>query len=299
MMIENTFECTRENLTIRGTEYRPEGDCLPAVILCHGIFVNQDRMRHYAKEYAQMGYAAYCFDFCGGSAPGTGKSDGDSRQMSVFTEVKDLEAVMEYVGQLPYTNDTLIIMGNSLGGFVSGLTAAKHPEKVDKLILFYPALCVPDDARAGDMRGAKFDPDNVPEEFMCGPMMLGHGYPEAVMKMDAVKEISAYDGPVLFVHGTADAVVDVAYSQKAHEVMKNSELLIIEGGAHGFSPEHDKIAIEAIHQFLMKQNIIDAFAKHNLESGKYYKKHSTVSKNLKGTIGGTEIVLDIVQCFSL
>ena len=34
---ESTFECRRAALTIRGTEYRPEGTNLPIAIVCHGF----------------------------------------------------------------------------------------------------------------------------------------------------------------------------------------------------------------------------------------------------------------------
>jgi len=37
-----------------------------------------------------MGYLTYTFDFCGGSVI-KGKSDGLTTEMSVLTEVKDLE----------------------------------------------------------------------------------------------------------------------------------------------------------------------------------------------------------------
>lgn len=249
---ENIFTCKRDNLTIHGTEYRPEGDTLPAAIVCHGIFSNQDRVRHYAKELAEEGYVSYCFDFCGGSAPGTGKSEGDSRDMSVLTEIKDLESVIEYVQSRPYVQGKMLLMGCSLGGFVSGMTAAKHPELFEKVILLYPALCVPDDARAGDMRGAQFDPKQIPEEFQCGPMILGRGYPEAVMELDAFEAIKGYTGPVLLMHGTADEIVSVDYSKKAHQILENSELVIIEGGKHVFEPEHDVQVIEVIKNFIKK-----------------------------------------------
>ena len=170
---ESVFECNRGDLTIRGTEYRPEGENLPVAIVCHGFMAWQDTVRQYAKELARMGYCAYCFDFCGGSVMKKGKSDGETTDMSVLTEVQDLEAVITYVQSLPYTGSELLLMGCSQGGFVSALVAAKHPELVNKLVLFYPALCIPDDARAGKMMFAKFDPKNIPECINCGPMKLG------------------------------------------------------------------------------------------------------------------------------
>lgn len=251
---ETPFTCVRDGLTIRGTEYRPEGENLPVAIVSHGFMAYQDTVRNYTRILAQQGYAAYCFDFCGGSAPGKGESDGASTDMSVLTEVKDLEAVIAYVRSLPYTNDTLLLMGCSQGGFVSALTAAKPQHQVDKLVLFYPALCIPDDARAGKMLFAKFDPNNPPEIINCGPMKLGSCYPNDVVKMDPFAEICPYSGPVLIVHGTKDRIVNVSYAKKAAQAYEKTtpnrtELCIIEGGAHGFGKKHDAHAIAQLKQF--------------------------------------------------
>lgn len=138
----------RGDLTIRGTEYRPNGEKLLIAIVCHGFMANQQTVRQYTRLLAKIGYCAYCFDFCGGSVPPLGRSDGATTDMSVLTEVQDLEAVIRYAQSLPYTSDTLLLMGCSQGGMVSALTAAKHPDAVDRLVLFYPAFCIPDDARA-------------------------------------------------------------------------------------------------------------------------------------------------------
>ena len=247
--IETTFECKRGGLTIRGTEYRPEGENLPVAIVSHGFMAWQDTVRQYAKELVRMGYCAYCFDFCGGSVMKKGKSDGATTDMSVLTEVQDLEAVIEYVQSLPYTGNELLLMGCSQGGFVSALVAAKHPGLVNKLVLFYPALCIPDDARAGKMMFAKFDPTNIPERINCGPMKLGRCYVADVIGMDPYEEIKSYRGPVLIVHGTKDNIVNPDYARQAQRAYPNAELHIIEGGAHGFSKKHDAIAIAHIRRF--------------------------------------------------
>ena len=170
----------------------------------------QDTVRQYAKALARLGYCSYCFDFCGGSVI-KGKSDGKTTDLSVLTEVQDLEAVIRYTQNLPYTGSELLLMGCSQGGFVSALTAAKHPGLADKLVLFYPALCIPDDARAGKMMFARFDSQSIPEKLRCGPMKLGRCYPAAVIDMDPYEEIKAYTGPVLLIHGTKDTIVRMDY----------------------------------------------------------------------------------------
>ena len=250
--VERNFECKRGDLTIRGTEYRPEGENLPIAIISHGFMAWQDTVRHYAKELARMGYCAYCFDFCGGSVMKKGKSDGKTTEMSVLTEVQDLEAVIGYVQSLPYIGSELLLMGCSQGGFVSALVATKHPSLVDKLALFYPALCIPDDARAGKMMFAKFDPKNPPEIINCGPMKLGKCYPADVLNMDPYEKIQGVTCPVLIVHGTADKIVHPDYARRAEATYKATtavQLHIIEGGSHSFSKKHDAIAMGYLRDF--------------------------------------------------
>lgn len=193
-IIRRTFACRRNNLTIRGTEYRQEGGCRPAAIVSHGFMAFQDTVRPYAKAMAEMGYVSYCFDFCGGCVI-NGKSDGSTTEMSVLTEVQDLEAVIHYVQSREYVNpDEIVLMGCSQGGFVSAIAAARLHDQISKLVLFYPALCIPDDARAGKMMFAKFDPDNIPDLIRCGPMKLGKCYVKDVIGLDPYQEIQDFSG---------------------------------------------------------------------------------------------------------
>ena len=260
---ESTFECKKDALTIRGTVYHPKEDHLPIAIVCHGFMAWQDSVKHYAAFLAEMGYAAFTFDFCGGSAM-CGKSDGKTTEMSVLTETKDLKAVIEYVRNLSYTDsEKILLMGCSQGGFVSALVAAKNNFPIEKLVLFYPALCIPDDARAGKMMMVKFDPQNVPDTFRCGLMKLGRCYAMDVMQMDAFAEIKNYAGRVCIVHGTKDKIVDVSYAKRAAEAYKSTmpigmqdskrvQLHFIDGGGHMFSKKHDVIAMKLLKEFAAK-----------------------------------------------
>jgi len=245
---ESTFECKRGDLFVRGLEYRPEGENLPVAIVSHGFMASHKSVRKYAQLLASLGYVAYCYDFCGGSLF-KNKSDGISTQMSVLTEVSDLEAVIDYAQSRSYTSNELLLMGCSQGGFVSAITSAKHPELVSKLVLFYPALCIPDDARAGNMIFAKFDPKNVPEVVNCGLMKLGRCYPEAVMDMDFIEAIKGYTGPVLIVHGTNDKIVNHSYSERAQAAYANAKLHLIDNAPHGFKRKNDVAAQSYLTEF--------------------------------------------------
>ena len=209
------FSCINQDKTIRGVEYLPAGEKLPAVIMSHGFGGCQAEMSGWAERLAEMGLAVYTYDFCGG---GRGISDGDTADMTVLTEREDLATVLAYVQALPYTdNDRIVLWGFSQGGFVSALAAARIGEQIRGLVLIYPAFCIPDDGRAGVMPGTPgFDPDHIPEILMAGDMRVGKAYVEVSQKIDIYREIVKYRGNVLIVHGQSDAMVNYNYSVHAY-----------------------------------------------------------------------------------
>lgn len=262
-MLKEKFSCTRDGLTIRGYIYRKNNQNMPVAILSHGFMGNHKMCKNYAKYFCEKGFAAFIFDFNGGGLGS--KSDGKTTDMSVLTEVKDLKAVIDFAASQSYVNKSEItLVGLSQGGFVSGMVAAQLQEKIKRLIMFYPALCIPDDARKGSMILAKFDPENVPETFKCGLMKLGSVFATDVNKLDANNEISGYKGPVLIIHGTNDPIVNVQYSKDAYDAYmakrkddedaKEVSCLYIDGANHGFMGKNKKIwnaaALAKVDEFL-------------------------------------------------
>lgn len=103
---------------------------LPVMILSHGFGSNARDLEGYSRVFAQMGYVAYCFDFCGGSVAGMGRSEGTSLDMTIETECADLIAVIESVKTFSYVDaDRISLIGWSQGGFISGLVAAGLGER--------------------------------------------------------------------------------------------------------------------------------------------------------------------------
>lgn len=266
-MKHEEFTCHRDGLRLRGSMFRPaEGDHLPIAVVSHEFMANRLFTMRYAKLLASLGYAAFCYDFSGGCI--VGGSQGKTTDMTVFTEMEDLKAVIRYAGAQPYTDpDRLLLMGCSQGGLVTALTAAELCEKVEAIILFYPALSIPDDARKGSMIRAKFDPSRIPETIRCGPMKLGRGYAESVLELDPFSAISAYRGDVLIVHGSADSLVDISYSKRAYDAYRASAenaleageitampqiaFHAVEGAGHIFThPKHNRDAVKAVTAFL-------------------------------------------------
>ena len=220
------FTCNRDGLTISGKVFHTDMEKQPILIISHAFMANKWFSYAHAEYLLKLGYAVFTFDFNGGCL--LGKSEGKKTDMSVLTEVEDLKAVIEYAKNCPYTDEQkIVLMGCSQGGFVSAITASQLTDTVDKLILFYPALSIPDDARSGSMIYAEFDPLHVPDSFMCGPMRLGKCYVEDVLQMDAYEAIGNYTGDVLLLHGGKDSVVDKAYSDKAYKTYTSAGAHVI------------------------------------------------------------------------
>lgn len=250
------FSCMRDDLDIRGTVFLPaetNDDSFPIAVVCHEFMANRLFSFPYAYTLAQNGYAAFCFDFNGGGF--FSQSEGKSVDMSVLTEKEDLKAVLDFAKKQDYTKKgEILLMGCSQGGLVCALTAAEMQDEISGLILQYPALSIPDDARKGSMIKAKFDPDNIPDRLNCGPMKLGKQYVTDVIDMNVFQSLAGYTGDVLLIHGDADTLVDISYSKEAYQVYQENGadvgFKVINGAGHIFiNPSHIKQSQKYISEF--------------------------------------------------
>ena len=255
------FFCERDGLRIRGMQYLPEnfreGERYPAIIVSHGFTGNYTDEAEYCRIFSGWGYAAFCFSFCGGShamTPEELKSDGETTQATILTEVADLTAVIRHVKTLPYVDESRVtLLGCSQGGMVSGLAAAKCKDAIKSLVMVYPALCIPDHARAGCLGGASYDPEHVPEVIDCGSILLGRQFHDTVTGMDVYKELRPYRGPVLILHGTEDSVVNYSYSVRAKENYAPGQchLHLIRNMGHGVNDGQRESVAACVRQFLL------------------------------------------------
>lgn len=214
---------------------KPEGEGkFPTVIVSHGFSSNTNRTHPYAQIFARAGYATVIFDF---TKTGTGESSGDSTLVSALTEIEDLRVMLDYVKTLDFVDaDNITLAGCSMGGFVTALLAPEVESEVKKLVLFFPAFCIPDHTREGHVQTTHFDPENIPDIIETPRMRLGRKFAEDVINMDAFECCKHFSKPVLIVHGIEDYVVTVDYSEKAAVLYKDCTLKEIHGD-HGFNTE--------------------------------------------------------------
>ena len=232
--------CKNGDMNIYGRFYYPEdfdeSQTYPTIIMSHGLASTSTLVEraNWPLRAAAEGFVVYTFDFCGGSI--NSNSDGEYLEMSVMTEVSDLNAVMDFVEDQPYVDtDRLFLLGQSQGGLVSALTAAQRNEEVKGLCLVYPALCIVDDLHEYIPDIQEVTGDTV--ETALG--QLGAIYATDMYDVDVYSEIAAYQGPVLIIHGEEDMTVPLSASEKAMEVSyadNDASLLVISGekSKHGF-----------------------------------------------------------------
>ena len=242
------FKITSAGNTLRGIMLNCDAKKpKKTVILCHGFASNMLITSPYAKAFTDAGYTVIMFDFC---MSGSGISGGKSVNMSVQTQKKNLFDVLEYAKNLDCVdNNHITLCGCSQGGLVCSLVAAEKEDEIERLIMYYPALCIPDDSRRGCVIGTKIDPNNVPDSFYGVFVKLGKKYVEDARALDPYEQICTFKKPVLIIHGIEDKLVKIDYSRKANERYENCELIEVHGD-HGFILKGFKAGKKATAKYL-------------------------------------------------
>ena len=238
----------------------------PAVILSHSSSLTHEAMRGYASAIAKMGYAAYCFDFCGGSDKS--KSGGSTDDMTVFTEVEDLRAVVKTVKSLGYVEPSEVyLLGSSQGGLVSALLADECPDDFAGMILFYPAFNIPEMVSKFSGFGDWGDFGDFGDWGDFGGMMsMSEKYINSIKDFDVWSHIGKFPKPMCIIHGTAEIIVPISNSEKAVGLYPSATLNKIEGANHGFnaanlgsmgsmmgaSADYDSVVMPIVESFLSR-----------------------------------------------
>lgn len=252
-MIENVFQIKENEICIVGKCLIPteEKAIYPTIILAHEFASNMNSTRRYALPLCQAGYQVFIFDYAGSSlTKSTGREDKDA---SILTEKEEFEMVFRYVKSLPSVDrNHIILAGCSQGGMGAALVAGEHPEEIEKLIMYYPALCGPDYMRHGHMMGKSWNPEEPPEYLpMFHDTGIGKKFILDFASLDPWKEITTFQGPVLICHGTADTIASIRFSREARQRYACCELLEIPEGEHIFkNREHFDKAIRKTLDFL-------------------------------------------------
>ena len=226
--------------------FNTQTDTCPMVILMHGIFSSKNftPMPAIARSLAKEGIASIRFNF-----GGHWSSEGKMQLMTIENEIADAIAIWHYASSLPYVT-RIGMLGHSQGGLVASMTAGRiatmpaTTKPLYALVLIAPATVLKNACQNGKLFDARFDPVNPPEYVKCfGLMKLGREYLLTTQQLDIYGTASAYQGPVLILHGENDRLVPLWCSQQYLTTYSTTpQLTIIEGENHRISRKTKKVA---------------------------------------------------------
>jgi pimeloyl-ACP methyl ester carboxylesterase len=153
-------------------------------------------------------------------------SEGNFRALSLTAQLRAIE-------RLDGQQQSLILIGSSMGGYLAALYAAAHPERVERLVLLAPAFNFY--ARWVEALG----PENLTRWREQGEMPVYHygtQHQEAIgyQLIDDARQYAAFPNvsrPVLIFHGTRDTVVPLTYSEEfVRKHPSSARLVALESG---------------------------------------------------------------------
>lgn len=254
-MKQQTTIQTSDGLLLDGLFERPESVSSSCVILCHGLTFDKEENGVFTKlaaKIADEGFHTFRFDF-----RGCGQSDGDSIDFTISGSLTDLESVVTHLKFLGY--DSFIILAASFSGGCTSFYSSGNPIELKGLILWNALIDYEE----------KINPTTEWNKKAWGKAVLDsvekHGYIERssgfrlgkklideIYTLKPWQALLKYDGPVIFIHGTADPLVPYSYSKKYADEMDNAQLVSIEDAGHGFhnNENHYKQAELAVIEFI-------------------------------------------------
>ena len=225
------------------------GEKCPLVIVIHGFTGHMEETHIVAvtKGILEAGFAVLRVEMFG-----HGQSDGEFRDHTLYRWLTNALTVIDYARSLDFVTE-LYLCGHSQGGLTVMLAGALKHDVLAGLIPLSPACMIPEICRQGEMLGATFDPDHIPEKlYAWDGRELNGNYVRVAQTIHVEEAIARYDGPVLIVHGDEDEAVPVQYGIDAAKAYRNAELVLIPGDDHCYDRHLDQV-VDAVKAWLAKR----------------------------------------------
>ena len=236
----------RAGLTLRGVLEKQGDGPAPLVIMLHGFGGRMDAfpggwMQEWNDALITAGFATLRFDFSG-----HGDSEGEFRDMTLFSEIEDAAAFLRWVMTLPDVTD-IHLLGHSQGGVVAGMLAGYYHDKIGKLVMLAPAASLKTDAIEGTCMGVRYDPQHIPEALQIGRSLTGGFYFRIAQTLPIHEVTAQFAGPALAVIGGADTVVHAENIRRYGETMPHCQVVEYPTLDHGLGgKEHAQSVLEVV-----------------------------------------------------
>lgn len=231
------------NASLSGAAHFPTvikaGQTLPAIILVHGFVgskVGEHRLFVKAGRYfSERGYIVFRFDFLG-----CGESDGDYKDVTVTSQVEQLQHALTFVTQMKEVDsERIAIIGHSLGGAVSSLTSSID-KRVRELVLWSPVARPYHDITTITGRTAVSEATKTGHYDYRG-FLLSHSFFLDLSLHKPLTSIKRFKGNALIIHAEKDTDVPkengIAYYEALKQRIENNhvDLDFIKKADHTFS----------------------------------------------------------------
>ena len=266
------------------------------VVIVHGLGEHSGRYAHVAANFNENGYSVYSYDHIG-----HGQSEGKKAYIESMSDVADdcgqfLDRTRLKLGKLP-----LFVLAHSMGGQIFAYLAVRELPKIDGVIFSAPALAAGQDISPTLIKVVKVLGRFVPklptqaleangisrvqaevDAYVNDPLVFSGALPartgaemmKAMEYVQAGTEKLTY--PMLIVHGTADAMVDVEGSMRLHARVssKDKTLKLFEGGYHESHNEPNRDEVLALYVEWMDARLDQV----NTSSKSHHKKRAQQRK---------------------
>lgn len=240
----------RAGLTLRGVlEKHVDGPC-PLVMMMHGFGGRMDAVpggwfQEWSDALTAAGFATLRFDF-----NGHGDSEGSFQNMTVYNEIEDAAAFLQYALSLPDVTE-ISLLGHSQGGVVAGMTAGYFHDKISKLVMLEPAASLKTDAIDGHCMCADYDAQRIPDTVEVLPGCVAGGLYFRMAQTLPIYEVTGqFKGPALAVIGGSDNVVFADNIRRYGQCMPNCRLLEKPTLDHGMSGAEHAETVQEVVDFL-------------------------------------------------
>ena len=225
------FGCSDQDVTIAEGRDTLRGWWLPGangktVLYLHGNGGNVSANAEHACRFQKMGFSTLLFDY-----RGYGKSEGSfPSEKSVY---EDGDRAWAYLMERHIAPADVIMYGHSLGGAVAIEMAKRHPDA--GALITESTFTSLADMSEGERMNRIF------------PLKLLMN-----QRMDSLSKVASLKMPILFIHGTADALVPVKMTERLFDRATGRKFLFLVAGAghENCAATAGKRYAEVVMQFL-------------------------------------------------
>lgn len=254
-------------LTHTNLEYRVDGPKhAPVMLLSNSLASDLGMWEPQMATLLEAGYRVIRYDSRGHGASGV--PDGPYTMDMLAGDALELLDRLEV--------ERASVMGCSMGGMVAQMLAARHADRVERLVLTATACYMPQPSawderiaavRAGGMEAVADSTIDrwftapgkaaMPDQVAAVRAVVAGTPPEgfcacaaAIREMDQRESIKAISAPTLVIVGELDPGTPVSAAQAIHERIADSELVVIPQAAHFVHMERADVFNEAVGRFL-------------------------------------------------